>query len=428
MASIYPRGSTNANWFSAFNAVSFQIVLGSPMILYFKTLGASATILGVVAALTPLLTIAQIPAAHFLAKVGYRRFILLGWGTRSFFIFLMAAVPLMGFLNNTFQMALLLSALFIFNVLRGISSGAWLPWLTDLIPEEIRARFLSRDQVFLHTGSLLSLFLSSFMLQGEAHAWQFATLFLVSALAASGSLLFLTRMPDVDASDTKRGSNTPVPWLEIITYPPFLRLLLFTLLYVLAIAGAGVFGVAFMKANLGFSESQILLFGGGYFVGAIVSLPLVGRILDHTTSKRLLFWTLAIMVVIFSCWGLLAAKLMLPTFSIILVLHLLSGAAGANFNLAHVRLMMATMPPMGRSHFFAFFSVITSLGLGLSPVIWGLLIDAIGAREAGWGVTIWNRYSLFYAFTTLGMAASALGTFFLTEKHPAQPTATPEAP
>jgi hypothetical protein len=39
-----------AYWFSAFNALSFQVVLAGPMVLYAKTLGASATVLGIVAA------------------------------------------------------------------------------------------------------------------------------------------------------------------------------------------------------------------------------------------------------------------------------------------------------------------------------------------------------------------------------------------
>ena len=42
----FPAGLHNAFPFSTFNALSFQIVLGSPMVLYAKTLGASATVLG----------------------------------------------------------------------------------------------------------------------------------------------------------------------------------------------------------------------------------------------------------------------------------------------------------------------------------------------------------------------------------------------
>lgn len=416
MAPDYPRGSLNANWFSALNAVSFQIVLGAPMILYFKSLGATATVLGVAAAMTPLLNIAQIPAAHHLARTGYRRFILLGWGTRTIFVFAMALVPLLPFLGEMGQMSLLLLALFIFNLVRGAAAGAWLPWLTELIPEEIRGRFLSRDQVFLHAGSLLSLIFSSWMLQGGAERWQFSLLFFISALSATGSLIFLKRMPDVDASDVANGSNAPVPWLEIITYPPFLRNLIFTMIYVMAIGAAAVFGVSFMKTRLGFSESLVLMCGAGYFLGAILSLPFMGRLLDKTTSKRMLLCVLLVFVAIFAIWSLLAGGLLAGSLALVMALHVVSGAAGANFNLAHVRLIMGMMPPMGRSHFFAFFSVISSLGLALAPLLWGVVIDAIGAREASWGATIWNRYSVFYACSTLGMALSAAATFFLIEK------------
>ena len=51
----FPPGLHNAFLFAAFNALSFQIVLASPMILYAKSLGASATILGIVAGMMPLL-------------------------------------------------------------------------------------------------------------------------------------------------------------------------------------------------------------------------------------------------------------------------------------------------------------------------------------------------------------------------------------
>jgi len=40
-----PAGLSNAYLFAMFNALSFQIVLNSPMVLYAKSLGASATIL-----------------------------------------------------------------------------------------------------------------------------------------------------------------------------------------------------------------------------------------------------------------------------------------------------------------------------------------------------------------------------------------------
>src|SRR5512137_775118 len=108
-ASPTPPGLHPAWRFALFNGLSFQIVLGSPMILYAKTLGASATVLGIIAGMMPLLVIFQIPAAGYINRIGFRRFVLSGWSTRVVFIFGMALVPLTGFfLNHTTQLALML--------------------------------------------------------------------------------------------------------------------------------------------------------------------------------------------------------------------------------------------------------------------------------------------------------------------------------
>src|SRR5277367_2917298 len=87
-----PHGVLNAYAFQVFNTMSFTIVLATPMILYFKRLGASATVLGIVLALPQLLNILQIPAARFVESMGYRAFVLRGWTLRAAFILAMAGV------------------------------------------------------------------------------------------------------------------------------------------------------------------------------------------------------------------------------------------------------------------------------------------------------------------------------------------------
>src|SRR5688572_25206737 len=100
-----PAGARNANFFSLFNAISWQITLGAPTILYAKRIGASSTVLGIIASLTPLLVILQIPAAHLLPRYGYKKFILAGWSSRTVCIFGLAAVPLLGFLDSLTKLA-----------------------------------------------------------------------------------------------------------------------------------------------------------------------------------------------------------------------------------------------------------------------------------------------------------------------------------
>src|SRR5258705_6206723 len=90
-----PHGVGNAFAFKVFNTMSYSIVLTTPMLLYFKSLESSATVIGIVAALPALMNILQIPAARFVEPIGYRAFVLRGWSLRSVFVLAMAAVSLL---------------------------------------------------------------------------------------------------------------------------------------------------------------------------------------------------------------------------------------------------------------------------------------------------------------------------------------------
>src|SRR5260370_1875151 len=158
------RDSAYAHQFSLYNQLNFQITLGAPMILYAKSLGAGATTIGIVAALELLLTVLQLPTAYFIPKVGYKRFVLLGWLSRTIIGFSLALLPLVTALDAATKTSLMLMCLFTFNVLRGISTGAWLPWLTSLIPETSRGAFLRRDQTFLQIEVIIQMALSSTVL------------------------------------------------------------------------------------------------------------------------------------------------------------------------------------------------------------------------------------------------------------------------
>jgi len=71
---------------------------------------------------------------------------------------------------------------------------------------------------------------------------------------------------------------------------------------------------------------------------------------------------------------------------------------------------MAVVPAMGRNHFFAIYSVVANVALGLAPIAWGLLIDLVGARAPHWLGLEWNRFALFFAaaaavfLVTLGLS------------------------
>jgi MFS family permease len=393
----FPPGLRNAFVFATFNALSFQIILSSPMVLYAKSLDASATVLGIISGMMPLLVIFQIPAAGHIERIGYKRFVYAGWGTRVMFIFAMALVPLTGaFLNATTRLALLLFLLFGFNLSRGISSAAWLPWITALVPLEIRGKYLARDATCVHVSSCAAFLLAALCLGGEAAPWQFTVLFVFSAVTGAVSLVFLKRIPDVAPPARAGSSREPVPWSEIWRYPPFRKMLRMNIAWSIAYGGVGTFTVAYLKSEAGLADGAIMVVTGLAFVGGLAGLAYFESRTDRLGSKPVLSFCLVYWVGIMLGWFLLAAGVVRPRFALVLLVELFMGFAYALVNMNNTRLAMVLVPEMGRSHFFALYSVVANLTLGLAPVLWGLIIDAFGGRKATWqGIEI-NRFSFFF--------------------------------
>lgn len=393
----FPPGLKNAFFFSAFNALSFQMVLGSPMVLFAKSLEARATVLGIIAGMMPLLVIFQIPAANHIPRFGFKRFVYAGWGIRIIFIFLLALVPLTGvFLNPATQLALILFLLFAFNLSRGISSCAWLPWITSLVPPTIRGNYLAREAAFVNLGSCGAMLMAAAMLQGSPGPWHFTVVFLFSGVMGVISLVFLKRIPDGPPAEPSRVSAHPVPWMAMTRYQPFRKLLWMNFAWATSYGGLATFTVSFLKTEAGLSESIILLLNSVAFLGGLSSLWLLGKRLDRFGSKPVLAVAVLGWLAIMAGWVMVSGGFLPATFTLVLTLQFLMGLGAAVVGMANTRLAMLTIPVMGRNHFFAIFSVVQNLVLGFAPIGWGLLIDLLRAVELQWGQMQWNRFSIFF--------------------------------
>lgn len=401
----FPPGLHNAFWFGAFNALSFQVVLASPMILYAKSLGASATVLGVIAGMMPLLVIFQIPAASHINRIGYRRFVLGGWSTRVAFIFAIACVPVLGaFLDANNRLGLLLALLFCFNLSRGISSCAWLPWITLLVPGDLRGRYLSRDAAVQNIASFFTFLIAALTLVGETRPWQFAVLFAFSAVMGAVSLVFLKRIPDVPIPEESQARTGGVPWLAMIRHPPFFKLLRAVVGWSVAYGGISAFTVSFLKTGCGMPEGEILLVSSVSFLGGVSSLWFLGSRLDKLGSKPVLGFACSAWLLVLCGWVLLAGRIVEVRLAPVIGLQFFMGLLAALASMANNRLAMAVVPTLGRNHFFAIYSVVANVSLGLAPIAWGLLIDVVGTHSLRLLGVQWNRFSIFFGAAALAFA------------------------
>lgn len=399
----FPAGLHHAYWFATFNALSFQNILNNPMVLYGKSLGATETVIGVIAGMWALLVIFQIPAAQYVNRVGYRRFVYGGWGIRVCFIFGMALVPLTGgFLDRTTQLVLLLLLLFGFNLSRGISSAGWLPWIASLIPENIRGRYLARDAACVNLASFVGFLIAAACLGSDPQPWRFAVLFAFSAVTGAISLTFLKRIPDVaPPQDDQSRPRGRVPWFEMVNFPPFKKLLMMVVAWSAAYGAITAFTAAFLKGELNFGDDIILFLNSAFFLGGLSSLLLIESRLDRLGSKPVVTFALVAWVLVAAVWAAVAGKMLHAGMALVFALQFFMGLCGALVSMSNVRLVMEVVPAMGRNHFFALYSVIGSLTLGVAPILWGLGIDAIGARQWNGAHFIWNRFSAFFVAVAL---------------------------
>ena len=392
----YSRGVFNFHWFNFYNAICFQIILGAPTVLLAKDLGANSTILGIIAAFTPLMTTLQLPAARHLGKYSYRSFALMGWGIRSVFIATSAIVPMLLFWSKDVRLGLLLVSLFFFNVLRGISSAAFLPWITNIVSGTMRGRFISIDHTFIYGGSLVTMILASLMMRGQVEPWRYSLVLWLSVTGSVISLLYLRLIPDTKPRDTGTNSSERVTFREMVALVPFRNTILFSLLFATVAGGLGVFPVEYLRVQARFSPSAIYALSAASFIAPMLILQWLGARVDRVGSIPVIRAAVALFALVLALWFAMSAGLIPPGWKLVLLLNLFGGVAMAGFNMANLHLGMAVVPESGKNHYFALTTVITSFGMGIVPVLWGWLLDSLGGLDLVEGPFHLRRHSIYF--------------------------------
>jgi MFS family permease len=174
-----------------------------------------------------------------------------------------------------------------------------------------------------------------------------------------------------------------------------------------AYGGISAFTVAFLRSQTQFPEATILYLGSAFFVGGIVSLWF-GVHMDRLGSKPVMIFSSLLWLGILAVWFLLAGRVFQPSPAWILLLQFFMGLAASLFTIANVRLTMVITPQMGRTHFFALYSVVANLSLGIAPIFWGIMIDFFATTEFRWQGIFWNRYTFFFLGAQLAFIVTLL--------------------
>lgn len=401
-------GPANLHAFSFFNALTIQLVSGPPLFLYVKSLGTSSLTLGVVAALGPLLMVLQMVGARLLKHTGFRSLMLGGWGLRTLFITGLTVVPIWPGLSSATRLIWVTVALLGFNAVRGIATSAWLPWVSTIIPAPVRGRFFAKNNAVSYIGYAGALGASAFLLGSGSDPARYSMLFCIGAVSAVVGMLFVGRVRSEGTESERRESTTRLALPTIFQYLAFRRLLAFTLLYALASGSLSAFTVEYLVQSRRTAADMISVIAACTFPGSLFALFVARRFIDDRGALRLLGIAALLCAIVSSLWAALSFDLISSGLVLLAGLHFFIGFANACFGLGTTHMSTLLAPKVGQSHYLAVFMVVSSIGLGLSPAIWGALLQAL-EWTAHLGTSLPStRYSIYFAALALVSLLSLL--------------------
>ncbi len=187
--------------------IMFSLVTVSIISSYLASVNADSFIIGLVAAISYISQLIQIPSALFAEKYSRKKFSLLANLVSRFSLFLIGIVL---FIDLRSSILLLIVFFAVYNIFKEISAVAWSSWMRDLIPSHIGGEFYSKRVAY---GKFVALFvvLAFTVLFSLLGKLAFPLLFFVAFVAGMVSVYFITGIDDVDVEHVrKRNLKEPI--------------------------------------------------------------------------------------------------------------------------------------------------------------------------------------------------------------------------
>lgn len=328
--------------------------------------------------------------------------ILSSWLSCAGWLALQVALPFLPRHESPLTLTVFIVAISVIALASSINGVSWNAWMQECIPVRLRGKF------FGFRNRLLYLSLVVFMLAVSGLlAWLNGSL-LAFQLLFGGALLL--RLVSVQAQSRMRistGTRPPTPeppWQQqvrlILAEVMFVRFIVFAAIIGFASTLFGPFYPVFMLEELHLSAAHInllLLLG---VLGAAISFPAWGRLLDR-------FGNVPVMIVAVVLWQLFNALYFFLDPGSIWLLYVICPAGGifsAGYGIGLFGLLLKLTPAGARTMGMALFVSLSSLTAALGPVTGGYLLTTAQTH----GLSALDTYHAAFLITPLLFFLSCL--------------------
>lgn len=376
--------------FGFFNAMTWQIGIGTPMVLFAEMLGATSFQVGLAYSFVFVLTPLQVISTSLLSRFGYQRVMLAGWSVRSLFL----VVPLvLTFLAarlgpQAWMVQALVGSVFFFCFFRSIGAAAVIPWLYSIIPEGVRGRYFGSDQYISGVAGVGTLIVCAVLFYTLPTYLALSVEYGIAVIGSIFSFYALKSLPDgprpdpISLAAVLRGTPR-----HMFAPSPFRRFLWLAVWYGVATTSIPPFVAYYLKVGPGLAAGQIMGFEVLRYCGVIVVAGLIRRRIDVTGAKPFFVVTMILYAAVAIFWLIFLQGSGQQLLGVYVAYFVLGGGA-ACWTIANLNYLAKVTESAERTLMVAVQGAVTACLGGMAPILWGLVlkretVDGSAALDVG---------------------------------------------
>ncbi len=373
-------------------------------------LGMSDFMIGLLAAMPFIATLFQIPISYSISKFDRRKQTAM-WAAllaRTIWlpVLLVAVFPVSSRLDRN---QVILWLLFVSYACVSVSYVAWLSWMSDLVPDDIRGRFFGTRNMLCGAagmsitvvfGKLLDEF-NAQMLGGLPTG--FVVTFISAVTMGLASLYYMKKVPE--PSSIAQGIGQP-SFQQLISLPlkepNFRKFLTFALFWGFAVNFASPFFTLYFLRDLKFSYSFVALLAMLSGFADLLGMRVWGKISDKVKNKAVIQFAGRIAIFLPLAWVTVKPQsVVIP-----IVLHVVGGGFWAGIHLCLNNLLLRIAHKDNKTFFFSMYHIAGGLGAATGPLLAGLCVQHLPPFALQiWGWKVVPLHLVFMTSTLLRLAS-----------------------
>lgn len=376
------------------------------LVAFALQLGASNTVVGLLAAIPPLAELLQIPSIYIVDRVRKRRLVVVAASLAARLCWIpIILIPF--FLSPGQGVIALIASIALYASFSAVSHCGWNSWMRDLIPQDRLGDFFSR-RLTLSTGiALVISLIAGFFIDSwevvfpDLAAYGYSVLFFFGLIAGLVGIVFLARTPEprMAAEGGEDGLLAAIkkPFADF----NFRNLIIFLGSWNFAVNLASPFFTVYMLQRIGLDISVVVALSVLSQVMNIIFYRSWGRVSDRFSNKSVLAVSGPLfMLAIFAWLFVTLPDVYALTYPLLILIHILMGISLAGVSLASGNISLKMAPQGQATSYLAASTFVNSVAAGVAPILGGLFVDFFAERELIWTL-IWRDPMQELVFVTL---------------------------